>query len=88
MKLLLLNGPNLNLLGTREPDIYGRQSLDEIMQALREEAQHTHCELDILQSNHEGVLIDRIHQALAAEINGIIITPEAIPTPVSPCVMP
>ena len=75
MKLLVLNGPNLNLLGTREPEIYGRQSLDQIMQSLREDAQRAHCELDILQSNHEGVLIDRIHQAKAAEIAGIIINP-------------
>lgn len=75
MKLLVLNGPNLNLLGTREPEIYGRQSLDQIMQALQQEARQAECELDTLQSNHEGEMIDRIHQAVAAGIAGIIINP-------------
>ena len=75
MKLLVLYGPNLNLLGTREPEIYGRQSLDQIMRALQQEARQAECELDTLQSNHEGEMIDRIHQAVTAGIAGIIINP-------------
>ncbi len=75
MKILLLNGPNLNLLGTREPDIYGSKCLDDIVAELRQFATSCQIELIHLQSNHEGVLIDRIHQAKADGIQGIIINP-------------
>lgn len=75
MKILLLNGPNLNLLGTREPEIYGRQTLAEIIQALQIEAVACGVQLEALQSNHEGELIDKVQQAGAAGFSGIIINP-------------
>lgn len=75
MKILVLNGPNLNLLGTREPGIYGSTTLEEILSDLTHRATALDCELVCLQSNHEGVLIDRIHQARTEGIRGIIINP-------------
>lgn len=75
MKILLLNGPNLNLLGTREPEIYGTQTLVEIMQGLQTEAVACGVQLETLQSNHEGELIDRVQQASAEGFSGIIINP-------------
>ena len=77
MKILILNGPNLNLLGTREPDVYGYETLEQIMQALKNEANDLGCELETCQSNHEGELIDRIHQAKFRNFSGIIINPGA-----------
>lgn len=75
MKIAVINGPNLNLLGTREPQIYGSRTLDEIMADLANEAQTFQCEMMISQSNHEGVLIDQIHAAKSAQCAGIIINP-------------
>jgi 3-dehydroquinate dehydratase-2 len=62
-KVLVLNGPNLNLLGTREPGIYGAQTLADVEKTCRDEAAHLSLELDFRQSNHEGQLIDWIHEA-------------------------
>jgi len=75
MKLLVLNGPNLNLLGTREPQIYGSQTLDQIMDDLAQEANHLGCTIEAYQSNHEGVLIDQIQRAAQETFSGIIINP-------------
>ena len=75
MKILVLNGPNLNLLGTREPEIYGKQTLGEIMQALTTEAAACSVSLETLQSNHEGELIDQVQRAGREVFNGIIINP-------------
>lgn len=76
MRILVLHGPNLNLLGTREPGVYGRHTLEEIDAALREAAEAHGVELRFLQSNHEGVLIDAIHEA-RAWADGILINPGA-----------
>ncbi len=61
MKILLLNGPNLNLLGTREPEIYGNQSFESYLESLR--ASFPDLRLDYFQSNHEGELLDKLHEA-------------------------
>ncbi|MBQ6516067.1 type II 3-dehydroquinate dehydratase [bacterium] len=63
MKLLLINGPNLNMLGTREPEKYGSITLDEIETKLKEYAKSLSCELDVFQSNHEGDIIDKIQKS-------------------------
>ena len=77
-RVLVLQGPNLNLVGTREPEIYGRWTLAEINEMLIEQAHQTNTELRIMQSNHEGVLIDAIQDArLWAQgilINGAALT--------------
>ena len=63
--VFVLNGPNLNLLGTREPRIYGTQTLSDIAETLEQRAKALKLKLDIRQSNHEGVLVDWLHEALA-----------------------
>lgn len=75
MKILVVNGPNLNLLGTREPEIYGHDTLDHVMQALTSEAAGLGVNLESFQANGEGTLIDRIHQAKLENCVGIIINP-------------
>ncbi|EAQ68189.1 3-dehydroquinate dehydratase/ type II [Synechococcus sp. RS9909] len=72
MRLLLLNGPNLNLLGRREPGLYGQQSLAAIEQSLQERAAAAGVALDCFQSNVEGALVERIHQAMG-QADGILI---------------
>jgi 3-dehydroquinate dehydratase-2 len=74
-KLLLLNGPNLNLLGTREPGVYGTATLADIEQAAVAQAQAAGATLSCMQSNHEGQLIDRIHAARTEGIDAIVINP-------------
>lgn len=76
MKLLVLNGPNLNLLGLREPEIYGRQSYGDLENYVRAEAEKLGCEVEIRQSNHEGVLVDWIQEA-HGRFDGIVINPAA-----------
>lgn len=75
--LLLLNGPNLNLLGSREPDVYGRTTLTDIEAELGETAGKLGHTLHCLQSNHEGELVERIHRAPADGIRFILINPGA-----------
>ena len=77
MKILVLHGPNLNLLGTREPEIYGRWTLAEINEMLIEEAHKANAEVRIMQSNHEGVLIDAIQDA-RGWAQGILINGAAL----------
>ena len=72
-KILVLQGPNLNLLGGRETDVYGSLTLDEIHENLVREAEAANAKLEFFQSNLEGELIDRIHQAPARGTDGIII---------------
>jgi 3-dehydroquinate dehydratase-2 len=73
--LLLLNGPNLNLLGTREPEVYGASTLADIELAAQAQATAAGASLSCFQSNHEGALIDRIHAAKAEGIDAIVINP-------------
>ena len=76
-KILVLHGPNLNLLGSREPQHYGRDTLDDINQRLMQQAQQTGAGLQAFQSNSEAELIDRIHQAGSDGVNLILINPAA-----------
>ena len=76
-KILLLNGPNLNLLGTREPEKYGTTTLTDIEQLLQIEAKKHDIELACYQSNHEGNLIDQLHQAHDDKVNFILFNPAA-----------
>lgn len=76
MKILFLNGPNLNLLGTREPDKYGTQTLSDIENFVRSEAEQYGIEIDFYQSNIEGELVDKIQQAKGI-YNGIVMNPAA-----------
>jgi len=77
LKVLILHGPNLNLLGTREPETYGSQTLADINAELVTLGKSLHTEVSTYQSNHEGELIDRLHQAGCDALNGIIINPAA-----------
>lgn len=74
-KLLLLNGPNLNLLGTREPAVYGTETLADIERAATAQAAAAGATLSCFQSNHEGALIDRIHAAKTDGVDAIVINP-------------
>jgi len=75
MKILLLNGPNLNLLGTREPQTYGATTLPEVEAMCIGMASEAGATLQAFQSNHEGALIDRIHAARAEGVEAIVINP-------------
>lgn len=72
MKILILNGPNLNLIGKREPEIYGTQSLDEYLETVKQ--RFPECSIDTFQSNHEGVLIDKLQEAMG-KYDGVVINP-------------
>jgi 3-dehydroquinate dehydratase-2 len=73
--VLVINGPNLNLLGTREPEVYGKTTLDDITQKLQNQAANLGISLDSYQSNHEGELIDRVQKAKKDDVGFIIINP-------------
>ena len=77
MKILVINGPNLNMLGNRDPEHYGSDTLPAIGQALIEQSESLGCELTFFQSNHEGAIIDFI-QANTEEADGILINPAAL----------
>lgn len=74
-KILLINGPNLNLLGTREPEVYGKQTLSDIEKAAEQQIKAANGVFLCFQSNHEGALIDRIHAARAEQVEAIVINP-------------
>jgi 3-dehydroquinate dehydratase-2 len=76
-QLLVLHGPNLNLLGTREPGVYGHVTLAEIDKALADKAQEAGAQLSTFQSNHEGALVDRIQQARTENVDFVLINPAA-----------
>ena len=79
MKILVINGPNLGLLGVREPGIYGNTTLASVEARLKQVAAETPgCELEFLQSNHEGVIVDRLNAVMTdAPVDGIVINPAA-----------
>jgi 3-dehydroquinate dehydratase II len=72
--VLILNGPNLNLLGLREPEVYGHATLADLEAEVREEAESLGVPVEFFQSNHEGELIDRLHQARGA-VSGALLNP-------------
>lgn len=76
MKLLILNGPNLNLLGLREPEIYGNHTYSDLCKLIEAHAAAIHVETEIRQSNHEGVLVDWIQEA-RGKFDGIVLNPAA-----------
>ena len=76
MKILVLNGPNINMLGIREPGIYGSNSFADLLALLEETAKAEGLQIDQYQSNHEGDLVDKI-QAAFGEYDGIVINPAA-----------
>lgn len=73
MKLFIINGPNLDMLGIREPEIYGKESYADLEQYLHRNAAELGLEIEVFQSNHEGALIDEIHRAYFKKADGIII---------------
>ncbi len=73
MKILIINGPNLNMLGTRETNIYGNETLDDLYCMIEKEFE---CEFEFFQSNHEGEIIDKIHSA-QGNFDGVVINPGA-----------
>ena len=76
MKILILNGPNLNLLGIREPEIYGRDTLEDVNRWLENHADTAGVALQFLQSNHEGALIDALHEQIG-QVDGCVFNPGA-----------
>ena len=72
MNILIINGPNLNLLGKREPGVYGSDSLEEIQREILEKAKQIGAEVDFFQSNHEGAIIDALHEAMDS-YDGVVL---------------
>lgn len=77
MKLLVINGPNINMLGIREPDIYGTESYAELIRMINAHAAQLGVEIENFQSNHEGAIVDKIQAAYFDGIGGIVINPAA-----------
>lgn len=77
MKILVINGPNLNMLGIRQPEIYGSATYEDLKAMIREEANRLGVEVRFFQSNHEGALVDAIQQAYFDKVDGIVINPAA-----------
>lgn len=77
MKILVINGPNLNFLGIREKSVYGTKDYDDLLKMIAEKGQKEGCSLEVFQSNHEGAIIDRIQDAYFDGTEGIVINPGA-----------
>ena len=77
MKLLVINGPNLNMLGIREPDIYGKQTYEALLELIGNHAAARGVEVSFFQSNHEGAIVDAIQQAYFDKVDGMVINPAA-----------
>ncbi|MBR5230561.1 MAG: type II 3-dehydroquinate dehydratase [Firmicutes bacterium] len=77
MKILVINGPNLNMLGIREPDKYGKETYEDLLDKIRAHCESLNIEPEFYQSNHEGALVDRIQQAYFDKVDGIVINPGA-----------
>ena len=77
MKILVMNGPNLNMLGIREPDKYGRETYDDLLTKIKSHCKERGIEVDFYQSNHEGALVDRIQQAYFDNTDASVINPGA-----------
>lgn len=75
MKFLILNGPNINMLGIREPEIYGRETYDTLVEKVKEHAEEIGVDVEFFQSNHEGALIDEIQRAYFSHVDGIVFNP-------------
>ena len=77
MKVMVINGPNLNMLGIREPEFYGNRTYDDLVAVTREAAESLGVETEFYQSNHEGDLVDKIQEAYFRHFDGIVINPGA-----------
>ena len=77
MKILILNGPNLNMLGVREPSIYGNKTYKDLCDLINNYCTLNNIEVEIFQSNHEGILVDKIQQAYYEKFDGIVFNPAA-----------
>lgn len=77
MKILVINGPNLNFLGIREKDVYGTQTYEDLLRMIAQKGQEENCSIEVFQSNHEGAIIDRIQDAYSDGTEGIVINPGA-----------
>lgn len=77
MKLLVINGPNLNFLGIREKNVYGTKDYGDLLRMIGDKAEECGCEIEVFQSNHEGAIIDRIQDAYSDGTMGLVINPGA-----------
>ena len=77
MKILVINGPNLNFLGIREPSVYGKQDYKALVNMIEEKGKEENCEIECFQSNHEGAIIDRLQESYFDGTEGIVINPGA-----------
>ena len=77
MKILVINGPNMNMLGIRQPEIYGHSTYEDLKSMIADEAERLGAEVSFFPSNHEGALVDAIQQAYFDHVDGIVINPAA-----------
>ena len=77
MKILIINGPNINMLGIREVDVYGNKTYQDLCDLLNEYAKSKNVEIELFQSNHEGDIVDKIQMAYFEKVDGIVINPAA-----------